>query len=144
MQIRTIEPRLIAAEKAPAVKPSGLLEIVEVRTTLNRISGLNLIKDWLWRRKDVFRQLAQVYGLPLCITCHSLIWSFSVGPSQHFRIRGEIMIMLRFERRVCRWESCRVHQFHGALAQQKRRPAQDGKGEGANPSRATNLIQQPT
>ncbi len=30
-----------------------------------------------------------------------------------FRIRGEIMIILRFERRVCRWESCRMHQFTG-------------------------------
>ena len=33
------------------------------------------------------------------------------GP--HFRIRGEIIIILRFERRVCRWESCRMHQFTG-------------------------------
>ncbi len=30
----------------------------------------------------------------------------------HFRIRGEIIIILRFERRVCRWESCRMHHFH--------------------------------
>ena len=51
----------------------------------------------------------------------------------------KFIIILRFERRVCRWESCRMHQFIGALAQQKRRPAQDGKVEGANPSRATNL-----
>src|SRR6266545_804505 len=28
-------------------------------------------------------------------------------------IRGEIKITLRFERRVCRWESCRMHQFTG-------------------------------
>ena len=56
-------------------------------------------------------------------------------------IRGEIMIILRFERRVCRWESCRMAPiFIGALAQQKRRPAQDGKVEGANPSRATKFI----
>ena len=31
----------------------------------------------------------------------------------HFRIRGEIIIILRFERRACRWESCRMHQFTG-------------------------------
>ena len=36
-----------------------------------------------------------------------------VSPSAHFRIRGEIIIILRFERRVCRWESCRMHQFTG-------------------------------
>ena len=28
-------------------------------------------------------------------------------------VRGEIIIILRFERRVCRWESCRMHQFMG-------------------------------
>ena len=33
-----------------------------------------------------------------------------VSPSAPFRIRGEIIIILRFERRVCRWESCRMHQ----------------------------------
>src|SRR2546428_507753 len=27
------------------------------------------------------------------------------------RIRGEIIIILRFERRVCRWESCRMRHF---------------------------------
>jgi len=31
--------------------------------------------------------------------------------THHFGIRGEITIILRFERRVCRWESCRMHQF---------------------------------
>ena len=36
-----------------------------------------------------------------------------VSPSAPFRIRGEITITLRFERRVCRWESCRMHQFTG-------------------------------
>jgi len=28
-------------------------------------------------------------------------------------IRGETIIILRFERRVCRWEPCRMHQFTG-------------------------------
>ncbi len=32
--------------------------------------------------------------------------------AQRFCIRGEIMIILRFERRVCGWESCRMHQFY--------------------------------
>ena len=37
----------------------------------------------------------------------------STVATHHFRIRGEIIIILRFERRVCRWESCRMHQFTG-------------------------------
>jgi hypothetical protein len=35
----------------------------------------------------------------------------STVATHHFRIRGETTIVLRFERRVCRWESCRMHQF---------------------------------
>ena len=54
-------------------------------------------------------------------------------------IRGEITIMLRFERRVCRWESCRMHQFSWRVSPMQRRPAQNGKVEGASPSRATNF-----
>src|SRR6266576_53383 len=34
-------------------------------------------------------------------------------PSTNLCTRGEIIIILRFERRVCRWESCRMHQFTG-------------------------------
>lgn len=48
--------------------------------------------------------------------CHVHWLGFIIHHSDfiiHFRIRGEIMIMLRFERRVCRWESCRMHQFTG-------------------------------
>ena len=61
---RTITPTIIAREKAQAVKKNGLLEIVEVKDTLNSIGGLDLLKDWLLRRKDAFSQRAQAYGLP--------------------------------------------------------------------------------
>ena len=36
--------------------------------------------------------------------------------THQFCIRGEIIIILRYERRVCRWESCRMHQFHFRIA----------------------------
>ena len=42
VQTRTIEPSIVAKEKAQAVKKSGLLEIVEVKETLNSIGGLDL------------------------------------------------------------------------------------------------------
>ena len=61
---RTITPSIIAREKAQAVKKNGLLEIVEVKETLNSIGGLDLLKDWLLRRKDAFSQRAISYGLP--------------------------------------------------------------------------------
>jgi len=63
-ETKTINPSVIAREKAQAVKKNGLLEIVEVKETLNSIGGLNLLKDWLLRRKDAFSQRAQAYGLP--------------------------------------------------------------------------------
>ena len=61
-----------------------------------------------------------------------LLRSFQCSRSSTTRAR-------RFERRRCGRESCRECQFHAALAQQQRRPAQNGKVEGANPSRGTSL-----
>ena len=63
-ETKTITPSIIAREKAQAVKKNGLLEIVEVKETLNSIGGLDLLKDWLLRRKDAFSQRAISYGLP--------------------------------------------------------------------------------
>jgi ATP-dependent 26S proteasome regulatory subunit len=63
-ETKTITPATIAREKAQAVKKNGLLEIVEVKETLNSIGGLDLLKDWLLRRKDAFSQRAISYGLP--------------------------------------------------------------------------------
>ena len=63
-ETKTITPSIIAREKAQAVKKNGLLEIVEVKETLNSIGGLDLLKDWLLRRKDAFSQRAITYGLP--------------------------------------------------------------------------------
>jgi hypothetical protein len=44
-----------------------------------------------------------------------LFWFSFRTPHSEFRvqnrIRGETIIILRFERRVCRWESCRMHHF---------------------------------
>ena len=63
-ETKSITPSIIAREKAQAVKKNGLLEIVEIKETLNSIGGLDLLKDWLVRRKDAFSQRAQAYGLP--------------------------------------------------------------------------------
>jgi hypothetical protein len=45
------------------------------------------------------------------LLCHLPFSIFDLRSEK--RIRGEIMIILRFERRVCRWESCRMRQFTG-------------------------------
>ena len=64
VQTRTIEPSVVAREKAQAVKKSGLLEIIETRESLESIGGLDSLKDWLLKRRDAFTPRAVEYGLP--------------------------------------------------------------------------------
>jgi len=56
---------LISREKAQAVKKNGLLEIIGAKETLEDIGGLDLLKDWLQKRKEAFSPRARSYGLPM-------------------------------------------------------------------------------
>ena len=59
-------------------------------------------------------RLRVAIGLQALQRCSGLLNRRARGSTvatHHFRIRGEIMIILRFERRVCRWKSCRMHHF---------------------------------
>jgi hypothetical protein len=64
VQTRTIDALVVAREKAQAVKKSGLLEIIETRESLDSIGGLDVLKDWLLKRRNAFTQRAVDYGLP--------------------------------------------------------------------------------
>ena len=64
IEVGSVEPAVVAREKAQTVKKSGLLEIVEVRETLDDIGGLDVLKDWLLKRRDAFGERARQYGLP--------------------------------------------------------------------------------
>lgn len=64
VQSKTILPKLVASEKAQAVKKNGLLEIIEPTENLNSIGGLDVLKTWLLKRKQAFAPKAQEYGLP--------------------------------------------------------------------------------
>ena len=64
VEARKICPDLVAREKAAAVKKNGLLEVVEVRETLDDIGGLDALKDWLVKRRDAFGPRAREYRLP--------------------------------------------------------------------------------
>lgn len=46
------------------MKKSSLLEIIETRESLNSIGGLDVLKDWLLKRRAAFMQQAVEYGLP--------------------------------------------------------------------------------
>ena len=59
-----VQPGIVAREKASTVKEGGLLEIHDSGESLDDIGGLDVLKDWLVKRKDAFSQQATEYGLP--------------------------------------------------------------------------------
>ena len=60
----SIDPKVIAREKARTLKKNGLVEVVETATSLEDIGGLGLLKEWLTRRAGAFSASARAYGLP--------------------------------------------------------------------------------
>jgi ATP-dependent 26S proteasome regulatory subunit len=62
---KAIVPAIIAREKAQAVKKNGLLEIIETKESLESIGGLDVLKDWLLKRRTAFGKKARAYGLPV-------------------------------------------------------------------------------
>jgi ATP-dependent 26S proteasome regulatory subunit len=65
VEAKAILPAVIAREKAQAIKKNGLLEIVEAKESLNSIGGLDVLKDWLLKRRSAFGKKARAYGLPV-------------------------------------------------------------------------------
>jgi AAA+ superfamily predicted ATPase len=59
-----IDHRVIAREKARALKRNGLVEVVETKPSLADIGGLDQLKEWLERRSGAFSASAKAYGLP--------------------------------------------------------------------------------
>ena len=64
VESKAIDPVIVAKEKAQAVKKNGLLELIETKETLDSIGGLDVLKEWLLKRKNAFSQRAIEYGLP--------------------------------------------------------------------------------
>ena len=65
VQSKAIDPVIVAKEKAQAVKKNGLLELIETKENLDSIGGLDLLKEWLLKRRNAFGQKAIEYGLPI-------------------------------------------------------------------------------
>ena len=59
-----IDPKIIAREKATALRKNGLIEIIQTSTCLTDVGGLGNLKQWLQRRTGAFGQSAKTYGLP--------------------------------------------------------------------------------
>jgi ATP-dependent 26S proteasome regulatory subunit len=58
-------PELIAREKANAIRKSGLLEVIEPAETMDSVGGLDLLKEWILKRRNSFSERAREFGLPL-------------------------------------------------------------------------------
>ncbi len=61
---KNIDPAIVTREKAQAVKKNGILEIIETKESLESIGGLDVLKEWLLKRRNAFSQRAIEYGLP--------------------------------------------------------------------------------
>src|ERR1039457_1696001 len=82
VQNKHVDPVIVAKEKAQAVKKNGLLELIETKENLDSIGGLDVLKEWLLKRRLAFSQRAIEYGLPTpkglyMANCHlSSDWQF--------------------------------------------------------------------
>ena len=65
VETQKIDAKVIYREKTLAVKRSGLLELIEADPKgLGSIGGLEILKDYITKRKSAFTKEAAEYGLP--------------------------------------------------------------------------------
>ena len=61
---KEFSPQKIASKKQDIIKQSGILEWIDLEFDLNKVGGLDNLKNWLNKRKGAFSENAQNYGLP--------------------------------------------------------------------------------
>ena len=61
---RTLDPAMIAREKALAIGKDGILEVIEPSETAADIGGLENLKSWLGKRRNACGREAREFGLP--------------------------------------------------------------------------------
>lgn len=65
VRTHTFDLETILEEKKQIIRKSGLLEYYEHREEFSDIGGLEVIKDWLVKRRHAFSSRARDFGLPL-------------------------------------------------------------------------------
>jgi ATP-dependent 26S proteasome regulatory subunit len=65
VEAHDIVPDIVAREKAATVKKNGILEILETNAKADDIGGLEVLKDWLRKRRLAFGKEAKAFGLPV-------------------------------------------------------------------------------
>ncbi|MEI8289553.1 MAG: AAA family ATPase [Verrucomicrobiota bacterium] len=61
---KDITPEVVAREKSNTVRKNGLLEIIDLKLTLDDIGGLENLKADLYSMRNLFTKEAREYGLP--------------------------------------------------------------------------------
>lgn len=65
VRTRTFDIATILDEKKQIIRKSGLLEYYEQTEDVDAIGGLEILKDWLAKRRHAFSNRARDFGLPL-------------------------------------------------------------------------------
>lgn len=65
VRTHTFDMETILEEKKQIIRKSGILEYYEHREEFSDIGGLEVIKDWLVKRRHAFSSRARDFGLPL-------------------------------------------------------------------------------
>lgn len=60
-----ITAEIVSREKSNTVRKNGILEIVDTKTGIGDIGGLEVLKEWLTKRRHAFSKKAKEFGLPL-------------------------------------------------------------------------------
>lgn len=54
----------VLEEKKQSIRQTGILEFIATQATLNRVGGLENLKQWVRMRQDAFTEEARRYGIP--------------------------------------------------------------------------------
>jgi AAA+ superfamily predicted ATPase len=65
VETKEIQAGIVSREKAATIRKNGLLEIISANEPLEKIGGLDRLKEWLLARKNAFSQKAKDFGLPV-------------------------------------------------------------------------------
>ena len=74
VEAQAVTPKIVAREKAQALRKGGILEVVETCVDLDAVGGMDVLKSWLVNRQQAFTDRAVAYGLPCLIPFRTFGW----------------------------------------------------------------------
>jgi SpoVK/Ycf46/Vps4 family AAA+-type ATPase len=63
-RLERMDVQEVLSEKKQIIRKTGILEYYETDIQFNDVGGLDLLKDWLRKRKRAFTEKARAFGLP--------------------------------------------------------------------------------